>query len=40
MAKGFKGPGMGRPPIEWTEDRIKLFEQLMGIPFVKEEVNV
>lgn len=37
MAKGFKGPGMGRPPVEWSEDKISLFHNLMGIPFVTEE---
>jgi hypothetical protein len=37
MAKGFKGPGMGRPPVEWSEDKISLFHNLMGIPFVNEE---
>lgn len=37
MAKGFKGPGMGRPPIEWPEEKVKLFQSLMGIPFVNEE---
>jgi ParB-like chromosome segregation protein Spo0J len=37
MAKGFKGPGMGRPPIEWSEEKIALFHNLMGIPFVTEE---
>jgi hypothetical protein len=37
MAKGFKGPGMGRPPIEWSEAKIQLFDELMGIPFVTEE---
>lgn len=36
MAKGFKGPGMGRPKFEWTESRKSLFESLMGIPFVTE----
>lgn len=28
---------MGRPEIEWTKERAKLFETLMGIPFVTEE---
>lgn len=28
---------MGRPEIEWTRERAKLFEILMGIPFVTEE---
>ena len=37
MAKGFKGPGMGRPPIEWSEAKVQLFDELMGIPFVTEE---
>lgn len=37
MAKGFKGPGMGRPAIEWTEEKVRLFQNLMGIPFVTEE---
>lgn len=36
MAKGFKGPGMGRPKFEWTIERVKLFDGLMGIPFVTE----
>ena len=37
MAKGFKGPGMGRPPIEWSEAKVQLFDELMGIPFVTEQ---
>lgn len=37
MAKGFKGPGMGRPKIEWDDKKEALFQTLMGIPFVTEE---
>ena len=37
MAKGFKGPGMGRPPIEWDDKKVALFDELIGIPFVTEE---
>ncbi len=37
MAKGHKGPGMGRPKLEWSETQENMFNALMGIPFVTEE---
>ena len=36
MAKGFKGPGMGRPKFLWDEKRVAQFNSLMGIDFVTE----
>lgn len=38
MAKGYKGPGMGRPKLlDNDSDTIQSFEALMGIPFVTAE---